>query len=325
MRGSQIKIKILYVMKILKEETDEDHCLTAKQISEKLKRYGIESDRRSIYDDIEVLTKYGMDIIKASGNKGWFLGEREFELAELKLLIDAIKTSKFISLKKTDILVKKLKTLTNKRNGKDLDREIILNVIKADNKLIYYSIDSVHKAIAENHKITFQYSEWTENKEIRLRKNGKVYEVSPWGVLWSEEQYYLLAYESINDEIRHYRIDRMCNVSIVETTAREGEEKYKDYIVSFTSKMFGMYGGEDEWVELKCSNYMANVIIDRFGTDLFFRREGNDHFRVRVLITISPQFWGWITAMGGDIEIVGPEKIRKEYINYIKEILETMG
>lgn len=230
-------------MKILKEETDEDHCLTAKQISEKLKRYGIESDRRSIYDDIEVLTKYGMDIIKASGNKGWFLGEREFELAELKLLIDAIKTSKFISLKKTDILVKKLKTLTNKRNGKDLDREIILNVIKADNKLIYYSIDSVHKAIAENHKITFQYSEWTENKEIRLRKNGKVYEVSPWGVLWSEEQYYLLAYESINDEIRHYRIDRMCNVSIVETTAREGEEKYKDYIVSFTSKMFGMYGG----------------------------------------------------------------------------------
>lgn len=324
MGGSHIKIKILYVMKILKEETDENHCLTAKQISERLKMYGIEADRRSIYDDIEVLSEYGMDIIKESGNKGWFLGEREFELAELKLLIDAVKTSKFISLKKTDILVKKLKKFTNEHNVKDLDREIILNVIKTNNKWIYYSIDSVHKAIAENHKITFQYSEWTENKEIRLRKNGQIYEVSPWGVLWSEEQYYLLAYESCNDEIRHYRIDRMCNVSIVENTVREGEKDYKDYIFLFTSKMFAMYGGEDEWVELKCSNYMANVIIDRFGTDLLFTKVGNSHFLVRVLITISPQFWGWITSMGGDIEIVGPEKIRNEYINYINGILCCM-
>ena len=309
-------------MRIFMEESDEEHYITANTIIKKLESYGVSASRKGIYDDIDVLIRFGLDIIKADGNRGWYLGERDFELAELKLLIDAVKIAKFIPSKNTETLVGKLENLTSKALAKQLNRQVIVNNLKSNNKTIYYSIDAIHNSINEDKKIQFQYGEWTEKKSYRLRKDGKFYVVSPWGVLWNKENYYLLAYDDEISGIKHYRIDHIKNVNILEKTKRNGREYYEHYKRNFTSKTFGMYAGKDVSVQLKCKNSMANTIIDQFGEDVWFMSEGTEHFKVNVLVSISPVFFGWLTSFGTNIEIIYPEEVKKEYVDYLKETLK---
>lgn len=323
MASSEMKLKTLYVMKILLELSDEEHYMTAADIGRELEAYGLSADRRSIYNDLEVLERFGLDIIKVSGNRGWYVASREFEMPELKILIDAVQVAKFIPPKKTDELIKKLQQFTSKHSAKELKRQIFLsNPSKSEFNAIYYTVDSLHEAMNMNCRICFQYMEWTEKKQVRLRRNGKEYEVSPWGLLWDDEYYYLLAYDPEISDIKHYRVDRMQNVRILSELEREGCAVYENYRKGFSRKTFGMFGGDDVQVTLRCTNRMARVIIDRFGLDTMMVPKDNEHFTAHVLITLSPQFFGWVASIGTDVEILEPMSVREEYTRFLKNVLQ---
>lgn len=321
MSSTNIKLKLLNVMDILQQESDEDHVLTATDIEKKLCARGISASRKSIYDDINTLIAYGFDIIREEGNRGYFLASRDFELTEVKLLIDAVNVAKFIPSKKTDVLIKKLQKLTSEPLASELKRQIKLDEPKNENEKIYYWIDAIHKAIVTNRKIQFQYMKWNEKKEQFYRRDQKIYEVSPWEIRWDSEFYYMLAYDNEISGIKHYRIDYIDNLQIQEDKKCDGYEYYQKYKVHFNSRMFGMYAGDDVNVELRCNNKIAGSIIDKFGDKVSFFPDGENHFRVRVLISLSPLFFAWITSLGEKIEIVRPQNVREQYIEHLNNIL----
>ena len=326
MASSDMKLKILYVMKILHELSDEEHPMTAADIDRELRAYGLSARRRSIYNDIEVLGQFGLDIIKVSGNRGWYVGERELELPELKILIDAVQVAKFIPPKKSDSLIKKLEHFTSRYLAKKLHCHIFLgNPSKSEFQVIYISVDTIHKAMNTDCRLSFQYMEWTEKKQVRLRHEGIAYEVSPWGLMWNDEYYYLLAYDPGINGIKHYRVDRMLNVQLLPELRREGNKIYEEYQKGFSRKTFGMYGGDDVLVKLKCTNRMAGAIIDRFGQNTMMVPKDDGHFTAHVLVAQSPQFFGWVASNSTDIEILEPQSLREAYRELLEEILSQYG
>lgn len=326
MAGRDNKMKILYLMKILLERTDENHVMTAQDLIMELGRYGLSAERKSIYSDIETLKEFGLDIIQLKGKvQGYYIGQRTFELSELKLLVDAVQSSKFITIKKSEELIKKLEKLTSSFEAQQLQRHVfIYNRPKAGNEEIYYNVDQIHTAILQNMQIRFQYVEWNVKKELQMRKNGTYYVVSPWILTWENENYYLIGYEDGKDAIKHYRVDRMLHTSIVEK-ARLGERRFRDFeLTSFMKKTFAMYGGDDARVTFECDNKLAGAIMDRFGRDIIMIPSGDHKFRVSVTITLSPPFFGWVTGMGKLMRIVSPEYVKSEYRKYMQEILSEM-
>ena len=322
MASSDMKLKTLYVMKILHELSDEEHPMTAADIDKELRGYGLSADRRSIYNDIEVLEQFGIDIIKVPGNRGWYVGERELELPELKILIDAMQVAKFIPPKKSESLIKKLESFTSRHMAKKLKRHIFLgNPSKSEFQTIYISVDTIHEAMSTDCRLSFQYMEWTERKQVRLRHEGSAYEVSPWGLMWDDEYYYLLAYDPGINGIKHYRVDRMLNVRMLPELKREGNKIYEKYREGFSRKTFGMFGGDDVLVKLRCTNRMAGVIIDRFGQETMMVPKDDGHFTAHVLVAQSPQFFGWMASNGTDVEILEPQSLREEYSELLREIL----
>jgi len=319
------KLKIMYIADILKNETDEDHPLTAKEIIEKLEAYGISAERKSIYDDINNLIDYGMDIVTPEGRTGgYYLASRDFELAELKLLVDSVQASKFITHKKTRELIAKLEKLTNKDNAKKLQREVVVaDRNKTENEGIYYAVDMLHDAINNNQQISFHYFEWNTKKEKVLRRDGKLYTVSPWFMIWDNENYYLIAFDEETDDMKHFRVDKMLHLSIVEHK-RMGRWKAEKYdIAAYQKQTFGMFAGEETTVNLVCENGLAGVCIDRLGTDIAMRPEDEGHIRVRTKVSVSPQFYAWVSGFGGKMVIATPEEVREDYIQWTKDILSA--
>lgn len=311
-------------MKALVEESDENHVLSSVDLKSILKRYGLSADRKTIYNDIETLKAFGLDILQNVGGNhaGYYIGSRDFELPELKLLVDAVQASKFITSKKSKELIEKLEKLAGKNDAKQLQRNVfIYNRPKAGNETIYYNVDQIHSAILENKKISFQYTGWTIKKELVSKKNGQYYVVSPWALTWDDQNYYLIAYDEEADIIKHYRVDKMKDTQVM-SELRVGQAPFKDFdLAAFAKKTFGMYGGRDETVTLVCHNYLAGVMIDRFGKDTMLIPEGKEHFRVNVLVSVSPQFFGWITGLGDKVHIDGPGNVREEYYEYLRKIL----
>ncbi|MEA4973076.1 MAG: WYL domain-containing protein [Candidatus Metalachnospira sp.] len=318
------KQKLLYILDALKEKTDDNHVLNVNYLIDLLERNGINAERKSIYDDIETLSNYGYDIVLKKGrNGGYYLNTREFETAELKLLVDAVQSSKFITDKKSRKLIAKLEGLTNEYEGKELQRQVIVkNRIKVMNESIYYNVDGIHTAISHNVKINFNYYEWTVTKETKLRRNGKVYEISPWLLLWDDENYYLIGYDKEDGIIKHYRVDKMLNLNITENL-REGKEVFEKFdVAEYANQTFGMYGGRCENIRLVCNNELAGVIIDRFGKDVGIYKNDESTFCVNVKVQVSKQFFGWITGLGSGIHIEAPKSVENEYKEFIKEILK---
>lgn len=319
------KLKILYLMRILLEDTDKEHILNAAQLCSRLEeQYGIACNRKTIYGDVERLRTFGLRIRQVKGNvQGYYVDERDFELPELKLLVDSVQSSKFITVKKSEELIKKLQRLTSKHNASLLQRQVfIYNRPKAGNETIFANVDVIHAAIYANRKITFQYCEWTVGKKLIPKKNGEMYMVSPWSLTWGDENYYLVAYDEKAGKIKHYRVDKMQEMKITDSQ-RVGKECFEDFdLAAFSKKTFGMYGGQDTDVTLYCRNDLAGVIIDRFGADTMIIPADDEHFRVHVLVTVSRQFFGWVTGIGRQMRIAGPENVRREYQDYLKEILE---
>ena len=244
------KLKILYLMQILLEQTNEKHMMTAQELCNALDVYGISAERKGIYNDIDTLKEFGIDIVQLKGtNPGYYVGNRQFELPELKLLVDAVQSSKFITTKKSRELIKKLQAFTSKAEAEQLQRQVFIsNRPKTGNETIYYNVDQIHASIFQNNKVQFQYAEWTEKKELRLKRNGSYYQVSPWALTWDDENYYLIAYDEQSDCIKHYRVDKMQHMTMCDEK-RVGKEKFQNFdLVAFSKKTFGMYGGRDERV-----------------------------------------------------------------------------
>lgn len=322
-KGTKQKLKLIYLMKYLLERTDENHKVTMQDIIDYLEGHDIGAERKSIYDDIESVRSLGIDVIgeKCGRTFQYYVSGRDFEVAELKLLVDAIQSSKFITEKKSTQLIKKLESLVSVYEAGQLQRQVyVAGRTKTVNESIYYNIDAIHNAIGANRKIRFQYFQWNIKKEMELRRNGEFYEVSPWALLWEDENYYLIGFDSLSGEIRHYRVDKMLKLSVTEEM-REGKESFeKVSVADYTRKNFGMFAGEEETVKLEVHNSMIGVMIDRFGKDIMVIPAGQEHFRMNVKVAVSSQFFGWIFALGKEVRILGPDTV----IEKMKEEIEKV-
>lgn len=324
-KSSNQKMKLLYLMKIMLEKTDEEHGLTTAEIIESLAAYGVGAERKSIYDDMEALRLYGLDIIRTreGRNSDYRVVSREFEMPELKLLVDAVQSSKFITRKKSDELIGKIEAFASVHEARQLHRQVfVANRIKTMNESIYLTVDKIHTAITLNKKINFQYFEWSPKKEKILRRDGAVYCVSPWALTWDDENYYLIAYDSAAEKIKHYRVDKMLGISVGEDE-REGKEFFEDFDMAiYSKKTFGMFGGREEIVKLRCKNKMANIIVDRFGTDTIMAVTDDDYFEITVKVAVSPVFLTWLMNFGSDIKIISPQSVIEDFKALAKECLE---
>ena len=311
-KGDNQKLKMLYLVKIFSEETDDSHALTMPQIIEKLAAYGVNADRKTLYRDFEELRAFGLDLIaeKEGRNHYYYLGSREFELPELKLLVDTVQSAKFITDKKSQQLIKKLETLASKYEGSKLQRQVVIaGRVKTMNESIYYNVDKIHEGIGEGKQIRFKYFQWNLKKEMELRYDGKWYQVSPWALMWDDEKYYLVAYDSKYESITHYRVDKMLNIQLVDDD-REGHEAFKAVdIPRYTNMMFGMFGGEETKVTIEAENAMVSVMIDRFGKDVIIVPVDEEHFQITVSVAVSNHFLGWIMSLEGDVRIVAPDSV----------------
>ncbi len=324
------KLKLLYLYQILLQKTDEEHKLGMEDLLAALARCGIEAERKSIYSDIAALQDFGLDVMLQRGpGGGYYVASRDFELAELKLLVDAIQCSRFITEKKSNELIKKIESLASEAQARALQRQVyVSDRIKTINESIYYNIDTLHSAISAGVQITFQYFEWmldfTSEQRIqkRYRKGGALYQVSPWALTWDDENYYMIAYDGASDSIRHYRVDKMEHISLTENR-REGQQIFHDLnIASYSRKMFGMFSGEEKNVRLRCKNRFIGVIRDRFGADLMVRYLDEDHFSVQVSVAVSPQFFSWVFGLGGAVQIMEPTDVRAAFQQQLRDMIE---
>ena len=321
------KLKILYLMQVLLEETDKAHPMNATRLCDRMmKDHGYYYNRKTIYADLRRLSTYGIKIshIKQGGGSGYYVQSRDFELPELKLLVDAVQSSKFITKERSQILIRKLEKLTSKECAKQLQRQVfIYNRIKAGNDEIYDNVDAIHIAIHDNLQILFKYCEWNIKKELVRKKSGADYIVSPWALTWDDENYYLVGYEESSDMIKHYRVDKMQEIRITDQP-RLGRERFEKFdLAAFARKTFGMFGGEDREITLEAENYLVGVLIDRFGTDIIMAPHGENHFRTSVTVAVSPQFFGWLAGIGKGIRISWPESVREQYRSYLRDIAEN--
>lgn len=320
-KGANQKNKILYLMKILRERTDDNHGLTLEEISKALREYGVEAERKALYNDLEVLRVFGLDIEKRKGKTVLYhVASREFELPELKLLVDAVQSSKFITHKKSNDLIKKLEGFASRYEAQQLQRQVyVANRVKAMNESIYYTVDYIHEAINKGVKVSFEYFNWNAKKERVLRHGGNRAVISPWALTWNDENYYMIGYDSADKIIKHYRVDKMLKISLTEEK-RDGEEFFENFDMAvYSQKTFGMYGGKEETVTLRCHNKLAEVIIDRFGTEIPFTGITDTHFEIHVKIHISPLFLSWLMNFGSDITILSPKTVIDDYVKLASE------
>ena len=313
-RSVNQKKKLPILRSILLERSDETHPLSMKEIIQALAAHGITAERKSIYNDLETLKELGLDVRTARGRTvGYYVGNREFELPELKLLVDAVRASKFIPEKKSAALIKKLASLANMHDRKALNRAVFVsNRTKNGNEDIYATVDRIHDAIEADADISFKYFQWTASKEKELRRNGSRYCVSPWSLVWDDSNYYLVGYDRQSEAIRHFRVDKMLDARI-EGSKREGKAEFDKYdITSYSVAVFGMFGGRIERITLSCTNRLANVMLDRFGSNIPILKDGDDRFRITVNIAASPLFYGWVISFGGEVNILSPASAADE-------------
>lgn len=323
-KSEKQKLKLLYLMDKFIKDTDEQTGITVNDIIDYLDSNGIKAERKTIYDDIEALTLYGLDIVKEKANRNTYykLVSRNFEIAELKLLVDAVQSSKFITTKKTNELIKKIEGLASHNDAMKLQRQVyVVNRVKNINEKVYLAIDNIHRAINEDKQITFIYSSWNVKKELVPRRNGELYNVSPWTLIWDDERYYLVAYDEKDKKIKHYRVDKMSKVEVLEEK-RNGKVLFENFdVAKYSSKTFGMYGGREENVKIQFENNMIGVVLDRFGSDVMIHPVSDgEHFNVNLSVEVSNQFFGWILGLGNAVRIIEPKAVVDEMKNYLVEI-----
>lgn len=317
------KQKILVLLDLFKSKTDEEHGVTTSDIIDYLAEHGIKAERKTVYADLNTLKEYGYEISKEKkdGNYYYTLLNRDFQLPELKLLVDAVQASKFISAKKSSELIKKIENLASVYQAKQLQRQVFVsNRIKTNYENVYYNVDELNLAINENRKIKFDYYEWNLSKEMVLRKNGHKNDISPWSLAWDDENYYLVAFDGNSGIIKHYRVDKMRKIEILDK-ARDGREEFEEFdAAKYAKKVFGMFTGDEQRVKIQFANKLIGVVIDRFGQDIMIIPKGVDQFVVNVNVKVSNMFLGWIIGLGDGAKILEPESV----VDEVKQITERL-
>lgn len=322
---SRQKLKLLTLQKILLTETDENHKLSGNELIDKLALYDIKAERKTIYDDIATLIESGLDVVveKSGHSNVYYVASRLFQEEELLVLADAVASSRFLTQKKSNELIKKLQSLTSKHNAQHLRRTVYVgNRAKTYNESIYYSINAIHEAIHKNYQITFRYTEYDLNKRKRYRHGGDLYKVSPYYLIWESDCYYLVCYCQKHEELCRYRVDRMNDVTVTKSKRRELSITEEELAKSLRAT-YNMYGGKTETVTLEMTNGLINVLIDRFGDSIYVTPVTQDKFRVKLEVQISPTFWGWLLQFGTDAKVVSPEWVKNEAQIMLGELLEA--
>ena len=317
------KMKLFALKEILERETDERHSITMEQIISMLKsRYDITAERKSIYSDMAAFRETGfLDITTPQGKeRGYSVASRTFELNELKMMIDSIVSSKFLSEATSRELIKKIETLCSRHEAQTLHRNIVLaNRVKSTNKSIYFNVDSIHQAAVTNKQIQFQYFHYDTKKQRRYLKKGECYIASPFAMIYADDNYYLLAFES--GKFKHYRVDKMEAVKVLELIDREGLEAFQKVDMAAYSKYtFSMFGGGVQPVTMVFQNRFMGTVMDRFGRDVVVMREDERHFRIIVPVAVSQQFFAWVFGLGKGVRIVAPDSVRKQMKNALEDI-----
>ena len=323
-KKSNQKAKLLVLYQVLLKKGDEDRPISTPELIEVLEREGIPAERKSVYTDMETLQDLGVDVqLRKGRGGGWFIGERDFELPELKLLVDAVQSSRFISRKKSEALIAKLSALTSEHQAKQLRRQVYVDRrVKTENESVYYAIDRLHAAIAAGRVVTFQYFDYNAHREKVFRREGKRYVVSPYGLIWSDENYYLVGWEQGGSGLRHYRVDRMHALTVT-SLPREGDASCKNFdLAEYGQKHFHMFSGREAKVRLRCENRFVNVMLDRFGQEAMLIPDGKDHFTLTVDAVVSPQFYGWLFGLGHEVQLTAPDWAVEEYRGMLQKALE---
>lgn len=321
------KTKLLYILRILESFTDENHSITTAQIIEKLNELEVSADRKTLYSDISTLRELGYDIGQepTRNGGGWRLISRDFELPELKLLVDAIQSSRFITGKKSRDLIKKLGSLTSKYDAAKLNRQVhVSGRIKSENESIFYIVDMIQSAIQENHPILFTYLVWNTRKEL-VSKGREKRVISPWALIWKDENYYLIGYDDDASQIKHFRVDKMSNVSILPDKRKGSKEFSKIDLTTYSDTTFGMMGGETEAVTFEFPESLVGVVIDRFGKDIAITKCSEGRFRVRTNVVVSGQLYGWLCGLGPECSIHAPDNVRDDYIKWLRSIIKRQS
>ena len=325
-KGQNQKAKLLYLARILSQQTDQEYPMTIARMMDLLQAQGVDvRDRKSLYDDLETLRVFGMDIEKQREGRsvGYYVAGREFELPELKLLVDAVQSSRFITHNKTNQLIRKVESLASVHQARQLQRQVyVTRRIKAMNESIYYTVDALHEAIDSGKQIRFHYFEWAlgrgrERVEKRLRRGGGWYQVSPFSLVWDNENYYLVAFETESGTVRHYRVDKMQNLTVTDLP-REGLPENFDP-AAYAGSLFGMYNGVQETVKIRFENSLIGVVADRFGREVFLSPDGDSHFTVTTKVAVSPQFLSWVFSFGPQAQILSPEPVRNQFLQLLHE------
>ena len=321
-RTENQKLKLLYLKELFERQSDEEHLLSMQDILDALAAHGIRAERKSVYDDILCLQQFGMDIVTVRGRKGgYFLASRTFELPELKLLVDAVQSSRFLSERKSMQLIAKLETLASQYAAGSLRRQVtVAGRVKTMYESVYYSVDLLHEAIQKNSRITFRYFDW--DLQGRRRFRPKTYEASPIALCWEDENYYLVAYGAPHG-LTHYRVDKMTEITATGVPRESNDETRSFDPAVYSQQVFGMFRGEQCRMKLRFENSLAGVVLDRFGRDRLLVPDGPDHFVFQADISVSPTFLGWLAGFGGRAEIVFPASAAEAYRDFLRRALSA--
>ena len=311
------KKKLLVLQELLQKHSDEEHPISIKEMIDELERHDIKAERKSLYDDMETLRSFGLDVQSRKGvSSGWFIGEREFELAELKLLVDAVQSSKFITKKKSDSLIRKLEGLASVHQAKALQRQVYVSGrVKTMNESIYYNVDKLHTAVGERRTVRFRYFDYDSRKEKIFRRSGRYYAVTPYGLVWDNENYYLVGEDGEKGDVRHYRVDKMNDINLGDKV------KVPDFdMARYAQRHFFMFSGTESPVKLKVRDDLAHIVLDRFGQEVMLVPGQEGTFTVTVNVVVSPQFWGWVFALGDGVEVCSPNWAVEQFKGHLEKV-----
>lgn len=324
--ASKQKLRLLYIIEIFQQKSDEDHLLSANDIIRYLKEdYGIECERKTVYDCIECLNEYGYEIIKSQSPRGYFMVPYHFETAELRLLLDAVQSANFISAKKTKALLKKFSAFASEYQYKRLEKQVYIdNRNKCSNENIFYNIDILNSAILKKRQVEVIY------RRRKVEANCAQYEekrmtINPYALIWANDHYYLVGNYSKYDNLIHLRVDRMKSVTVTETPARRFSDvsPYTTYFdtADYSNKHLSMFSGDIKPVELICKNDIIEDFIDRFGEKCYMKAFDNEHFTAKVDVAVTDGLVSWIMQFGDSIKVRGPKELKNMIIDKTNSIL----
>ena len=322
------KIKLLKLIEMFRQETDEQHPMLATTVCKRLAEMEISCDRRTLTKDIATLNEFGYEVMSAmvGHEKAYYVEDRSFSVPELKILIDAVQAASFITEKKTAQLIDKLADLGGGHRAALLKSNMIyFNTLKHRNEAIFYNVDYLEAAIEKKVKVIFRYFDLNENGEKVYRRDKHHYVVEPVALVFNDENYYLVAYSGKHDSVSHYRIDKMDGVEVIEDAVCDKALELRDSLRGYTEQLFGMYGGPQESVTLQFNNDLIGVVFDKFGEDTKMIRVGENACVATVKVQISPAFWGWVLGFAGQMKILSPENAVSEYKTQIATLANTIG